>query len=110
MSELTQGLIVTIFGLGLLFAALSLIVLLMMLLTRFFPAPKRSARAEPASATSLTTTAEEEIAAAIAVALTYWRSQDSGQNDLGSTLKAGRGPWWLRGQAQQFSSIARRRN
>jgi len=46
---------------------------------------------------------EEEIAVAISVALVHLRSADVRRGDLGATLEAGRGPWWMTGKTQQRS-------
>lgn len=109
MSELLwQGLLISAIGMGLTFAALGLLILAMILLERFAPdQPKRSdnERSEPAESLAVSSLArrseEEEIAAAIAVALAHLRSLDICQSGLGSTLEAGPGAWWQRGQARQ---------
>lgn len=109
MTELLwQGLTISLIGMGLTFAALGLLILAMILLERFAPnQPKRSdkERSEPAETLAVNSLAqrseEEEIAAAIAVALAHMRSLDICQSGLGSTLEAGPGAWWQRGQARQ---------
>ncbi len=112
-----QGLMISVMGMGLTLAALVILILTMMLLERFsrnsveppissktMPDKKLAAISIPAQDT------EEEIAAAIAMALVYLRSAnalhraDVHPDNLGATLEAGRGPWWIAGRTQQRSA------
>ncbi len=112
MSDLIwQGLMISVMGMGTTFAALGLLILTMILLDRFSrlgaqppvhdeAAPDKKPLVSPPAPD----TEDEEIAAAIAVALTYLRAADTYHGHLGVTLEAGRGPWWAMGQTQQRSA------
>ena len=96
MAELVnQGLEISVLGMGLTFAALGLLILLMVLLERLFR-PKPAAAVEPPLLTDpvAAQTEEEEIAAAIGIALIYLQTQANERAALGSRLEAGRGAWW----------------
>ncbi len=109
MSDLIwQGLTLSVTGISLTFLALGLLVLTMILLERLFrPQPSVSDETELKEAPAVSAldrdTEDEEIAAAIAVALAYLHSLDIYQGELGSTLEAGHGSWWMVGRAQQRS-------
>jgi sodium pump decarboxylase gamma subunit len=93
MTELTQGLIVSAFGLGITFAALTLVIIVISLLKRIFqPKEEVDVKIETASA-AVEVSEEEEVAAAIAVALSQIRSSHS-PTALGASLESGRGAWW----------------
>jgi sodium pump decarboxylase gamma subunit len=107
---LWQGVQISIMGISLTFAALGLIILTITLLERFSRSDTPSSLPDQAvleeeapEQTPAQSTADEEIAAAIAVALAYLRSQDVYQGDLGSTLATGPGAWWTMGRPQQPS-------
>lgn len=103
-----QGLTISVVGIGLTFLALGLLILAMILLERFFrdsETPESEAAAPPPEAApAAAETRDEEITAAIATALVYWRSMS--QRGLGATLQAGRSPWWAAGRAQQSPADA----
>ncbi|MBI5053526.1 MAG: OadG family protein [Chloroflexi bacterium] len=92
MSEITQGLIVSAFGLGITFAALTLIIIVISLLKRIFQS-KEEVEVEIESASAGVEVSEEEVAAAIAVALSHIRSSHP-PTSLGASLESGRGAWW----------------
>ncbi len=98
MDPLTQGLALSLTGLAVTFASLGLFILIISLLQRFFGAETTSTvqpdRESGEGRGGAFGREDEEIAAAIAVALEYWRSQQSARSDLGDVLVAGRGPWW----------------
>ena len=112
---LWQGLMISVMGMGLTFLALGLLILTMILLERFSrssvepPVPDGTApKEEPSSGVPTQNTEDEEIAAAIAVALARKRSLNVGQGSLGATLEVGPGAWWTLGRSQQQSSNASR--
>ena len=110
--QLFQGLMLSIVGMGLTFMALGILILVMVLLDRFFKDDKRveSAESIPAEravvATSTRNTEEEEVVAAIAAALAHLRSLEICEAGLGSTLAAPASRWWLMGRAQQSPADA----
>lgn len=116
MSDLLiKGLEISFLGMGLTFAALGLLILTMILLERGFR-PKQAAADKPVATAPVVEAAaagqeDEEIAAAIGVALAYLRhKQAKGRASLGETLTAGRGRWWAAGQAARaarFKSTSR---
>jgi Na+-transporting methylmalonyl-CoA/oxaloacetate decarboxylase gamma subunit len=101
MSEiLWQGIWISIVGLGILFGAMGLLIVVMMLLERLSPGqPHGLPEAETIEDSDRTD--REEVAAAIAVALAHLRAQAFSQDNLGSTLDAGPGQWWLAGRGGQ---------
>jgi hypothetical protein len=78
------------------FAALGMLILMMIFLERLFrPKPDAAQDApSPLIAMSSDRSEEEEIAAAIAVALLSLQADATVHQSLGSTLEAGRGAWW----------------
>ncbi len=105
MSELwSQGLLVSVVGLAVTFAALGLLIGLMALLTRLFPAEAavvETAVSTPTSPPQPFPTAEPDnaaIAAAIATALTLARREQDQQ--LGHGLETDRSPWWYKDKAR----------
>jgi Na+-transporting methylmalonyl-CoA/oxaloacetate decarboxylase gamma subunit len=93
---LKQGLEISALGMGLTFAALAMLILMMIVLERLFR-PKAAAGQDtpaPSIMTSTDHSEEEEIAAAIGVAYSYLQNDTTPQQSLGSTLEAGRGAWW----------------
>jgi len=104
VSEITQGLIISALGLGITFAALTLIIIVISLLKRIFPSTEEvddKIETVPAGAE---VSEEEEVAAAIAVALSQIRSSHP-PTALGASLESGRGAWW---RANHIVSIKRR--
>jgi len=118
LNPLLEGLTLSIVGLIVAFAFMSLFILTIVLLKALFPAkteqPQTADEVE-LSAPALTVTAvqdqeedESEVVAAIAAAVAYVRSQT--QSSLGSTLEHGRGAWWManRINAPQDSGLNKR--
>jgi len=108
LSELIwQGLELSLMGLGLTFAALGLLIGAIILLDRLFPArrsaPEQFQPVELTAGSTLTrATEEEEIVAAIAVALAQLRSLEICRSGLGSTLEGEPSPWWTTRRNQQY--------
>ena len=103
-----QGLTLTVLGMGLTFAALGILILAMIVLERLFRTrrliPNKPPSSEkPAAGTLARDTEDEEIAAAIVIALAHFRSLDICRSGLGSALEAGPGAWWNSGLVQQYS-------
>lgn len=112
MSDLIQqGLWLSVVGFGLLFVFMGLIMLMMILLERV---TRHSAQPEvqggsPTPEGDVEERGEnEEIAAAIAVAIAHLRAQERGRSNLGSTLETGHGHWWITGRTQQNPSTPAR--
>ena len=107
MNSVWQGLGLSLLGLSLTFAALGLLILATILLERIFPRrlipDERNLEETPVVSTLARDTEDEEIVAAIAVALAHLRSLDMGRSGLGESLEAGRGPWGTLGRFQQRS-------
>ena len=107
MSDLLlQGLTISVIGISLTFAALGILILMMFLLVRLFPVKQEkndiSRPVEPIkSDASRRSVKEEEITAAIAAALSYFRARDLERSGLGETLETPPAPWWVMGQARQ---------
>jgi sodium pump decarboxylase gamma subunit len=101
LNDLSQALTIGLLGMGLTFAALALLLLVIVALNRVLSAPRIAARETQAvrPATSAAHAGEreleeEEIAVAIAIALSHLRSLDICRAGLGARLEAGRGRWW----------------
>jgi Na+-transporting methylmalonyl-CoA/oxaloacetate decarboxylase gamma subunit len=97
---------ISLIGLGLTFAALGLLILVMVLLerlTRHQTVPWGSTQTQPAASPPARHPADEDVVAAIVIALAHVRSLDICQGSLGSTLEVGPGPWWRLGQSHQLS-------
>lgn len=107
MNNLGQGFAIMIMGLGITFTALGLFIGLILLLERLFP-PKAETEAEeefetmPAVSQLERDTTDEEIAAAIAIALAHLYSYELCRSDLGIDLEQGRGSWWVSGRLRQI--------
>jgi Na+-transporting methylmalonyl-CoA/oxaloacetate decarboxylase gamma subunit len=94
------------------FVALGLVILAMVLLGRLFPAQPIPSDKEKLEETQVVDwpvdePEEDEVVAAIAVALAHLHSLSVSQGSLGQALEAGRGPWWAMGQLQQGSEHTR---
>jgi len=103
---LLQGLTISAIGISLTFAALGILILMMLLLVRLFPVKQEkidiSRPVQPIkSDASRRSVKEEEIAAAIVAALSYFRARDLERSGLGETLERPPAPWWVMGQARQ---------
>ena len=113
---IVQGLIISVIGIGLTFLALGILILVMILLDRLFSDKKEgdSAETEPVEKTAVgppaRNTVDEEIVAAIAVALAQVRSLESREGGLGATLEEAPSGWWQTGRAQQSPANALRIN
>lgn len=102
MNEITQGLQISISGLTITFLALGVFILIMFVLQKLFP-PKPQTEDENGDDQAAGDTytdievssagKDNEIAAAIAAAVSYLQS--TGQSQLGGTLQEGRGAWWV---------------
>jgi sodium pump decarboxylase gamma subunit len=100
-----QGVVLLIVGMSILFAAMAVLILAMVVLERVFRTrvlmPDKQEPEESEAVSQLARgTEEEEIVAAIAVALTQLRASDLSRSGLGTALEAGRGSWWAMGGAQ----------
>ncbi len=110
MNELwIQGLLVSLVGLAVTFAALGLLIGLMALLMRLFPAEAvagESAVSLPVDPVPPVKTIPEPdqvaIAAAIATAIAL-AHRDEQDQQLGHGLEGDRGPWWYKGSARERS-------
>jgi Na+-transporting methylmalonyl-CoA/oxaloacetate decarboxylase gamma subunit len=106
MNNIGQGFAIMIMGLGITFTALGLFIGLILLLERIFP-PKSEVEEEgevevrPLVSQMERDTSEEEIAAAIAIALAHLYSYELCRSDLGIDLESGHGPWWIGGRLGQ---------
>jgi len=98
-----QGLGLSVIGMGLTFAALGLVIVVMILLQRLFSPLPASDQPEMGETLLVSTPAhgtEDEIVAAIAAALAYLGALRIGGAGLGSALESQRGRWWMIGRAQ----------
>lgn len=108
MNIIMQGLSLSGMGLGLTFAALGLLILAMILLeyifrTRRLVPDEREMEETPVVSTLARDMEEEEVAAAIAVALAHLRLLDLHRSGLGTALEAGHGAWWTMGRIRRRS-------
>lgn len=107
MNAIMQGVILLVVGMVVLFAAMALLILAMVLLERLFRTrhlvsdEQGPEETEPVSGPARGTE-DEEVVAAIAVALAHLRSLEIYQSGLGTALEAGHGPWWTMGRTQQY--------
>ncbi|GAB4532697.1 MAG: hypothetical protein Kow0063_13630 [Anaerolineae bacterium] len=106
MSAIAQGAILLVVGMTFLFAAMGLLILAMVVLERLFRTRKLvPEEREPGETGAVSRhardTAEEEVVAAIALALAHLRSLDISRSGLGTALEGGRGSWWTLGQIRQ---------
>lgn len=101
MTPILQGLNLSFLGLLFTFLALGVFILIMVILLRVFPykpevemetESEEAAPVEEAASMMVVGCENEEVAAAIAVAIGYFRAR--GEVTLGANLSAGRGPWW----------------
>jgi Na+-transporting methylmalonyl-CoA/oxaloacetate decarboxylase gamma subunit len=108
LNIIMQGLSLSGMGLGLTFAALGLLILAMILLeyifrTRRLVPDEREMEETPVVSTLARDMEEEEVAAAIAVALAHLRLLDLHRSGLGTALEAGHGAWWTMGRIRRRS-------
>jgi sodium pump decarboxylase gamma subunit len=106
LGDIAQGLTLSIIGMTVTFATLGLLILTIVVLGRLFrtrplASDKKEEPHEREVVSSLARdTEEEEVVAAIAVALAHLHSIDISRSGLGVTLESGRGPWWVKSQVQ----------
>jgi Na+-transporting methylmalonyl-CoA/oxaloacetate decarboxylase gamma subunit len=94
MSELLrQGLQISVLGMGLTFAALGLLILTIKALHRLF-GDQTVVMQEDGMMTAVNGNLEDEVAAAITVALSKMQAAESPPSGLGEALEKGRSPWW----------------
>jgi sodium pump decarboxylase gamma subunit len=107
LNPMMQGLTVGVMGIGITFAALGLIILVMIVLQRLFVQPHAAASQDEIGTTHAVEAPglpqEEEVVAAIGAALAYMRAAESARGGLGSSLGVESGAWWHVGQAIQHS-------
>lgn len=96
MTDFQSGLMISVVGLVVTFSALLIFIGVMVLLQKLFPVKRKAVTPQsivednPIEFTIETESGSEEIAAALA-AITYLRSQNTGQ--LGASLLYGPGPY-----------------
>jgi Na+-transporting methylmalonyl-CoA/oxaloacetate decarboxylase gamma subunit len=105
MDLLQQGLQLSLVGIAVTFSALGLLILIIVLLQRFFnepPASAGGARQNKAGETDVmgydASPPDAEIAAAIAIAIEHFSGLQAESAGLGTALAHGPGPWWHRQQ------------
>jgi len=100
-----QGVTLLVVGMAILFAAMALLILAMVLLDRIFRTRKLIPEEQEPGEVELTSRRseieDEEVVAAIAIALAHVRAAEIGRSGLGTALEAGRGGWWTSGRSQQ---------
>jgi sodium pump decarboxylase gamma subunit len=106
LSAVGEGVILLVIGMAVLFAAMGLLILAMVVLERLFRTRRLVPEEREPDATEAVSrlardTEDEEVAAAIAVALAHLRSLEICRSGLGTALEVGRGSWWVKGQLQQ---------
>lgn len=99
MDLLVQGLTLSLAGLVITFASLGLLILIIILLQRFFAPtePVEETAAKPTSVSLPQTMAPDpasETAAAIAIAIEYYRNLEAEASSIGSAFSQGPGAWW----------------
>lgn len=99
MSDLLQGLTISVIGLLITFLSLGLFILIMIVIQRIFPPKSEEIEMNQPPDTEITTPSisiqtgtDPAIIAAIAAAIRYFQSPR--MTSLGDNLLAGRGNWW----------------
>lgn len=87
MDAIRQGVLLSVYGIGVTFVVLGALILLIRVLLSAFPVTE--AEEHP---TEDPYPAEEE--AHVAVAAAWWYLNQPGNSGLGTRLEEGRGPWW----------------
>ena len=106
MSNFQQGLTIMVLGLSITFSALAIFIGIIVLLGRLFPAgeepdsPSNDVADEPVVSHLGRDSTEEEIAAAITIALAHLHSYELCRSRLGEALEDGPGQWWTVGQVE----------
>jgi Na+-transporting methylmalonyl-CoA/oxaloacetate decarboxylase gamma subunit len=90
VTELNQGLILTLWGVGITFLALGLLILIIYILRRLWPPEVNPFKADESQEK------RREMAAAIAVAVSLLEYQGKRNRDLGRVLEEPHGRWWQR--------------
>ena len=90
MTEFSQGLTLTLWGVGITFIALGLLILIIFILRWLWPPEVNVFKPDESEEK------RREIAAAIAVAVSLCEYEDKMSQDLGRGLEAPRGRWWRR--------------
>jgi Na+-transporting methylmalonyl-CoA/oxaloacetate decarboxylase gamma subunit len=103
MENLGQGLVLSLTGLLITFAALGGLILLIAALEWVFR-PRRGSAPGAGTAPAVPAPAPpaddlDDVAAAIAAALSQLLAEDRPPGDLGAALRDGPGPWWRPGGA-----------
>jgi Na+-transporting methylmalonyl-CoA/oxaloacetate decarboxylase gamma subunit len=88
VTELSQGLSLTLWGVGITFLALGLLILIIYILRWLYPPEKNPFKADESEEK------RREMAAAIAVAVSLLEHQGKRNQDLGRVLEKPRGRWW----------------
>lgn len=110
MANLGQGFAIMIMGLSITFTALALFIGIILLLERIFP-PKSEAEeieeeleaeVRPVVSQMERDSTDEEIAAAIFIALAHLYNDELCRSKLGDALTDGRGAWWVGGRLEQL--------
>ena len=101
-----QGIVLFVIGMAFLFAAMGVLILAMIVLERLFRTRKLvPEEQEPGERQTVSRhgrdTADEEVVAAIALALAHLRSLDISRSGLGTALEVGHSSWWTMGQIRQ---------
>jgi sodium pump decarboxylase gamma subunit len=110
MSNVSQGLAIMLMGLGITFTALGIFIGVMLVLQKLFPAevegaeePEEPAEQDKTVSAMVRDTSEDEIAAAITLALAHLYAREAYPDNLGKSLEAGSGPWWTAGQFERHA-------
>jgi sodium pump decarboxylase gamma subunit len=111
LNELVLGFTLLVVGMTVLFLAMGLLILVMIALDRLFRTRKLVPDEQEPTQTETVSrharnTADEQVVAAIALALAHLRSLEISQSGLGTALEDGHGSWWTMGQAQQRPTTA----
>lgn len=88
MTELNQGLVLTLWGVGITFLALGLLILIIYILRWLWPPEVNPFKAEESEEK------HREMAAAIAVVVSLLEHEKTRSQDLGRILEKPRGRWW----------------
>lgn len=101
MSELTQGLTISGFGILITFSALGILIGLIVLLKLFFPAASDQAPVESGQGDTFSHPVEKEKlsqqAAGVAVGVLLSQKDRSDRGNLGKLLEEPPGSWWRQG-------------
>ncbi len=108
---LSRGLEVSAIGMSLTFAALGLLVLVMVLLERAFRRESAdTGESQPGVAPNKVDAHTDEIALAVCVAAAYLNELERENTGLGATLGTGHGAWWSRGRVARTGNSTSKRS